>query len=347
MIVRGFHPATGSAQGRLLTLTPTDIDGRTAFRDLRVEPAVMRPTRAVTSCTRRWYTRSAARGLETRVSPVRRRSAITAVIGVLAVVSTLAAPARTQTAVTPRPTSRPLFTTGDAYLGGAFAIAALATSPLDRRLATTLQDPALQGNRLLSHSATAFRLAAIPGAFLIGGTLYGVGRLAHEPRTAGLGLYSTEALLLRGATTEIVKVIVGRARPSVVHDTVPGDFRLGRGLSHGNSYVSMPSEHTAVAFALAAAVTSETSRWSARRSTWYVAPLVYGGATMVGLSRLYDDQHWATDIILGAAIGTFSGLKIVRWNHTHPNNRLNRWLLGERGRPTGGGRTIAFALPWP
>ena len=59
---------------------------------------------------------------------------------------------------------------------------------------------------------------------------------------------------------------------------------------------------------------------------------------MIGLSRLYNDKHWASDVVMGAGIGTFSGIKIVRYNHTHPGNRVDRWLLSPRVRPAGDGR---------
>ncbi len=61
--------------------------------------------------------------------------------------------------------------------------------------------------------------------------------------------------------------------------------------------------------------------------TWYVAPVLYGGATLVGLSRMYHNKHWASDVVLGAAIGTFSGLKVVRYSHAHPDNPVDKVLL--------------------
>jgi membrane-associated phospholipid phosphatase len=74
-------------------------------------------------------------------------------------------------------------------------------------------------------------------------------------------------------------------------------------------------------------VSTETSEWWPR-TRWIFGPVLYGGATLVGLSRIYDDKHWASDVIMGAAVGTFAGLKTVRFNHTHEGNRIDRWLLG-------------------
>jgi membrane-associated phospholipid phosphatase len=79
-------------------------------------------------------------------------------------------------------------------------------------------------------------------------------------------------------------------------------------------------------FAAAAAVTSETSKWWPN-ATWVIAPVMYGGATMIAASRMYNNKHWASDVVMGAAIGTFSGLKVVRYSHSHPSNRIDKWLL--------------------
>jgi hypothetical protein len=42
---------------------------------------------------------------------------------------------------------------------------------------------------------------------------------------------------------------------------------------------------------------------------------------------MYNNAHWASDVALGAAIGTFSGIKVVRYSHAHPNNFIDRALL--------------------
>ena len=87
------------------------------------------------------------------------------------------------------------------------------------------------------------------------------------------------------------------------------------------------------AFAAASAVTSETTLWWPR-STWIIGPMMYGGATLVGLSRMYHNKHWASDVALGALIGTFAGRKVVVAAHDNPNNFIDRILLGTSVRPS-------------
>jgi membrane-associated phospholipid phosphatase len=183
-----------------------------------------------------------------------------------------------------------------------------------------------QENRWLQRSAVGFRTIAVPGAVIIGVSMYTAGRLAKNDRLADLGLHGTEALFIGEGTASLLKGIFGRARPFVDIKN-PNDYQLFRGFKSDTRYRSFPSGHTVAGFAAAAAVTAETSRWWPN-SVWYIGPAMYGGAALVGLSRMYNNRHWASDVITGAAIGTFAGTKVVRYHHTHPGNRIDRWLLG-------------------
>jgi hypothetical protein len=61
---------------------------------------------------------------------------------------------------------------------------------------------------------------------------------------------------------------------------------------------------------------------------------------------MYHDQHWASDVVLGAAVGTFSGLKVVKYTHAHPKNFLDRAILKAQIAPDGrGGALVAWSVP--
>jgi membrane-associated phospholipid phosphatase len=124
----------------------------------------------------------------------------------------------------------------------------------------------------------------------------------------------------------------------------PYNWQLLRGFPREN-FRSFPSGHTTAAFAAAAAVTNETVRWWPKWQ-WAIGTAMFGGATMLGLSRMYNNRHWASDVVLGAAIGTFAGDKVVRFNHrTHPNNSIDRWLLNIRIAPTAeGSRSVSLSI---
>ena len=235
----------------------------------------------------------------------------------------------------------PLFTWQDAAVLEGFAILAVAAAPLDRKWAAILQDSMVQENRRLRRAAQTVRTIADPGAFVIGGTMYVVGRATKNEKAAQLGLHGTEALLVGHGLGLVLKGVIGRARP-YKDITNPHDYQLMRGFKRGKEgYRSMPSGHTIAAFAAAAAVTSETKSWWPN-SVWLIAPAMYGGATIAGVSRMYNNKHWASDVITGAAIGTMAGVMVVRYNHTHAGNRLDRWFLGASVSPSVDGRTVAL-----
>lgn len=237
--------------------------------------------------------------------------------------------------------SEHLFTRRDLYYAGGFAAATLVLTPLDRVIAEHLQDSTVQANELLSHGSVAVRLLGSPGSILLASTAFAVGRATGDHDVADVGLHVAESILLAEVTTRIIKGVAGRARPAL--DTSdPYDFAFGRGLDD-QEHQSFPSGHTTAAFAAASAFASELSRREPAHRLLY-GSLLYGGATLVGLSRMYDNRHWASDVVVGAAIGTFSGWKVVGYTHAHPNNPVDRWLLRTTAMPTGdGGVMVAWS----
>ena len=243
-------------------------------------------------------------------------------------------------------THHPLFTWNDALLGAGFVAGTFALFPLDKHYATQLQEPGRQDNRFYQDAAKFFNTTAQPGSVIIGVGLYGYGKLAKKERVADLGLHGTEALVVGALVADVLKIGFGRARPFVTgSDSTPnpGNWQFMRGRKSGD-FQSFPSGHTVAGFAAAAAVTNEASRWWPG-SQWYVGPVMFGGAALIGASRMYNNRHWASDVMLGAAIGTFAGNKVVRYNHkTNPNNRLDRWLLSGNVRPTANGLEVSFSF---
>ena len=229
----------------------------------------------------------------------------------------------------------PFFIAKDAYLAAGFVVGTIAMFPLDRRIAKSLNDPNTQANRFFKDASTGFEAIASPGALIIGGSLYVVGRVGKMDRIADLGWHGTEAVIFAAGVTQVLKGFAGRERPFLSQGQDPDNWVFARGWTSGD-WTSFPSGHTSTAFAAAAAVTNETTRWWPR-STWIVGPIMYTGATAVGLSRMYHSRHWGSDVVLGAAIGTFSGRKVVQYVHGHPGNVIDRIMLRTRVTPTADG----------
>jgi membrane-associated phospholipid phosphatase len=178
----------------------------------------------------------------------------------------------------------------------------------------------------------------VPGSLITGAALYGIGRADGQRRLQALGLHSVESILIADVVGGAIKFVAGRARPYADIDN-PADFQLFRGLSD-TKYRSFPSGHAANAFAFASTVTREVQFWYPH-SAFYVGTVFYGGATLMGLSRIYNNKHWASDVMGGAAIGTLIGIKVVKFTHSNPDNRIDGELI--KGKKSSPARIIPLA----
>lgn len=236
----------------------------------------------------------------------------------------------------------PLFGRRDAWTAAGFALGTVLLAPVDVMVAEAVQDSSIQADRVLRSGAGLLRWLGFPGVAVVSGGLYAGGLLLGDSGAADIGLHTTTAIVVAEVVTLAAKAVVGRARPKL--DTrAPFDVDLLRGFTH-DDYQSFPSGHTTAAFAAAAALTTEISRHHPDAKAW-VGTLMFGGATMAGISRLYHNEHWASDVMAGAAIGSFGGWKIVRYLHDRPGNRLDRWLLPRVAVPgPAGGVTLLWSF---
>lgn len=101
------------------------------------------------------------------------------------------------------------------------------------------------------------------------------------------------ALVLAGLGTRILKVLVGRPRPSAA---ARGIENWGPSLfQHHDSF---PSGHSTSAFAVATALALYYPRWT---------PFLFIMAVLVALARVYLGHHYFADVYGGALIGIMAG----------------------------------------
>lgn len=139
-------------------------------------------------------------------------------------------------------------------------------------------------------------------ASILSGLLYSSGLLFNKKHLRETGQILAEAMLCTGFYTQILKVTLGRARPYTGDGNTDIDLFEFEFDSNENS---LPSGHTSIAFTVAAVL-------SERIDNIYTSIALYSLASLTAYQRIYDDKHWLSDTILGAAIGTVIGLKIVK-----------------------------------
>ena len=158
-------------------------------------------------------------------------------------------------------------------------------------------------DRSINRATEAGSLAGNPYLHLgLAAVVYGGAILADSAKWKETGEMLAEALILADASTFIIKTSSGRGRPAVT--SAKGDFKP---FGFRNEYDSLPSMHTSSSFALAS-VLAATSDSIAMKATYYSA------AAFVGFSRMYQNKHWASDVLLGAVIGELCGRVVTSYH---------------------------------
>ena len=231
------------------------------------------------------------------------------------------------------------FTRRDLVIGAIGIGAGALTAIFDERIAYWMQSPGVQGSDSRQDLADAITVVNEQPLTIAAAASYLVGRLVHSELIADVGLHTTEALVLTVSASELIRAPLGRARPRV-SPTDPFVFEFGAGFSKFENR-SYPSIHSAVAFTTAAALVGEIQirRPSAVK---IAAPILYTAALIPGVTRMYLNQHWASDVVSGGIMGAWLGAKTVRYAHTHRKSKLDRWLLGTSVLPDGRGGVVAM-----
>lgn len=208
------------------------------------------------------------------------------------------------------PRRAPAISLREAAILGIAATGAASLLGFDERIGSWTRASSFQRSPGMRATMDGANMFGDPGTVFLGAALWAGGELSGDHATATDGVRALEAVALGSTVTFLVKGIAGRARP---HEspTDARDFRWGRGFSAGGDYQSFPSGHTTAAFAFASAITARVGRRAPERARW-LGPVLYGAAALTGFARMYKDAHWASDIVLGAGIGTVSGLLLVR-----------------------------------
>jgi membrane-associated phospholipid phosphatase len=202
---------------------------------------------------------------------------------------------------------------------GEFAVVATGLSFADE----AIQQQALQWRNesptLRKISGTVTQTGGLYEFYILGGLgLYSFTSKNEKLRTSVL--LATQAYITSAVVTDVLKRVTGRQRP-YIHDLrenepeprfhgLLGQRKIAPALKSNNSF---PSGHTTVAFAAATV-------FAMQYKDHPVIPVIaYSLAGLTGISRITENQHWATDVLAGAAVGILSGRLAV---HVYRNHML-------------------------
>lgn len=113
-------------------------------------------------------------------------------------------------------------------------------------------------------------------------------------------LYVFATVALSGIADQVLKHLVGRARPRLLRLDGPFHFEP---LSIADVLASFPSGHTTSAFAAAVALGLIRPAWRGR---------LLAAACLIGASRVLVGAHYPSDVVGGAALGTAVSLALAR-----------------------------------
>ena len=162
------------------------------------------------------------------------------------------------------------------------------------------------------------------------GVNYLAGRALGSQRGEETSLLGFESMLLTGVLTQSLQILSHRHRPNEnlgkdAFDGVGGPAKAD----------AFPSGHASNAFAVATIVASEYADRPA------IPVVAYSLASLVAWSRVNDDKHWTSDVLLGSAIGYGVG-KLVFASDPF----LRRHNVAMTAAPVPGGAGIGLKAPF-
>ena len=132
------------------------------------------------------------------------------------------------------------------------------------------------------------------------GILYLYGHFYENEKARRVSLLGLKSFIISGIFTQAIKFTGHRHRPN------SGDpYDTWDGPSFSTDHLSFPSGHSTAAFSIATVIASEYD------DKVLIPPLAYGIATLTALSRVNDNDHWASDVFFGSAIGYFTAKAII------------------------------------
>lgn len=138
-------------------------------------------------------------------------------------------------------------------------------------------------------------LAGLSGSMLAGGLIF------KDEKLLKTSFLTIESYIITKAITSFGKGLFGRSRPYTGKS--PYDFNFFK-FSTKHKFLSMPSGHTSGIFSMMTVIAKQYDQWCIKIPAYTLS-------VAVALQRIDDHQHWASDVIVGGALGYWVGSTLV------------------------------------
>jgi membrane-associated phospholipid phosphatase len=146
-------------------------------------------------------------------------------------------------------------------------------------------------------------------ANIFGAALYTAGLFSREEGIRTTGRLLIESLTFSGMSALGIRFLTGRRRP--YHESGAWNFT---GFKATNEFHSFPSGHTVVAFAVSTVFAERLDNIWGRIG-------FYGLASLTAIASVHRDQHFLSDVFIGAALGFAAGKHVVSREEARKNNK--------------------------
>ena len=175
-----------------------------------------------------------------------------------------------------------------------WAVPSLLVGALLIKADDTIEEHVPTSSSTVSHAVTASN-AGVAALAAAGGGLFLLGHMQKDDQKRETGILAGEAAIGALVNAQVFKFAAGRERPFTGSGT--GRFFVG-----GDSF---PSAHSAASWAIASVIAHEYPGWLTQL-------FAYGAAGGVSAARWAGHKHFASDVIIGGALGWYMGRQVYR-----------------------------------
>jgi len=148
--------------------------------------------------------------------------------------------------------------------------------------------------------------------------MYVAGVITKDRKLESGGLMAAKSLLISTAIYTVIKSVVRRGRPTYYDSP----FNFNAPFSGDKQHTSFPSGHSNTVMTVATAI----AELYGKDHPW-VPWVAYGIAGLTGVTRLYENRHWSSDVLIGMSLGHFVTKSVFRHHRELERKKAMQLLL--------------------